>query len=232
MILPIALAPEVLEVIDTDRPHQTDTPHVVPRGRSQFETAVVSVSAGGPTLKGPHVGFLDIAYKFGVLRDTDVQMIFRHMDWDTERRRFAPPGPLNLRAKLALVHQDGFVPSITFVPTVFLPFAPGVPVRGGILAFWGWELPHGIEIEMNAGWLAGAPPKPPIVAVLATAVTMRVVGRLKAFVDVYATGWDIAMGTGLVYPMTNDMQLDAGTYIGLNGDVPAATPFLGFSFRR
>ena len=77
-----------------------------------------------------------------------------------------------------------------------------------------------------------APPKPPIVAVLATAVTMRVVGRLKAFVDVYATGWDIAMGTGLVYPMTNDMQLDAGTYIGLNGDVPAATPFLGFSFRR
>ena len=55
---------------------------------------------------------------------------------------------------------------------------------------------------------------------------------LKAFVDVYATGWDIALGTGLLYPVTRDVQLDAGTYVGLSGDEPVATPFVGLSVRR
>jgi len=28
------------------------------------------------------------------------------------------------------------------------------------------------------------------------------------------------------------MQIDLGTYIGLSGDEPVATPFVGFSIRR
>ena len=55
---------------------------------------------------------------------------------------------------------------------------------------------------------------------------------LKAFVDIYTTGWDAAFGTGVLLAVTRDAQLDLGTYIGVNGDVPVATPFLGFSIRR
>jgi hypothetical protein len=85
---------------------------------------------------------------------------------------------------------------------------------------------------MNAGFLVESTPKRAAVVVLASALTKRVVGRLKAFIDVYATGWDIQFGTGLLYPIGLDVQIDAGTYIGLNGDVAAATPFIGFSYRR
>jgi len=51
-------------------------------------------------------------------------------------------------------------------------------------------------------------------------------------VDVYATGPDVAPGTGALWAFTRDMQIDAGTYVGLPGDEPQATPFLGFSIRR
>src|ERR1700733_13493373 len=58
------LPDECLEVIDTDRPHQTDTPHVVPAGHTQLESAVVLLELGhaindphGP--QSAHVGFLD-----------------------------------------------------------------------------------------------------------------------------------------------------------------------------
>src|SRR5271165_3197637 len=36
-----------LGLIDTDRPHQTDTPHVVPAGHAQFESAPAELQLGG-----------------------------------------------------------------------------------------------------------------------------------------------------------------------------------------
>lgn len=47
-----------------------------------------------------------------------------------------------------------------------------------------------------------------------------------------ATGPDVALGTGALWAFTRDMQIDLGTYVGLHGDEPAATPFIGFSIRR
>jgi hypothetical protein len=219
------------DYIDTDRPHQTDTPHVVPLGRTQYESAIVSLAAGG-TLKDPRLAFASTAYKYGLVRDCDFQIIFDHAAYDTGRERFAPPGPMNVRVKLGVVHQKGIRPAFTLVPTMFVPFAPTQAFRGGLLAFWGWEMPLGFELEMNAGFLASSKPKPPFVLVLATALTKRIIGQLKGFIDIYATGWDIQLGTGLLLPLTPDVQIDAGTYIGVNGDVAGATPFIGFSFRR
>jgi hypothetical protein len=71
-----------------------------------------------------------------------------------------------------------------------------------------------------------------VAAVLATALTYTLVGELRVFVDVYATGWDIALGTGALWAFTRNMQVDLGSYLGLSGAEPVATPFLGFSIRR
>lgn len=219
------------DAIDTDRPHQTDTPHAVPYEHAQFESAIVSVAAGN-RLRDPRLAFASTAYKYGFLPDCDFQIIFDHATYDTGIRRFIAPGPMNVRAKLGLAREHGWVPTISLVPTMFVPFANGEALRGGFIVFWGWELPLGFELEMNAGFLVGSKPKPPAALVLASALTKRIAGRLKTFVDVYATGWDVQLGTGLLLGLGRDMQIDAGTYIGLNGDVAAATPFVGFSYRR
>ena len=47
-----------------------------------------------------------------------------------------------------------------------------------------------------------------------------------------ATDVTIAYGTGALWAFTRDAQIDLGTYVGVHGDVPVATPFVGFSFRR
>src|SRR5580692_8523964 len=56
-----------LGVIDTDRPHQTDTPHVVPAGHTQVESALAGVQLGGqlgasPGDRSPHLALLDDEY--------------------------------------------------------------------------------------------------------------------------------------------------------------------------
>jgi hypothetical protein len=49
---------------------------------------------------------------------------------------------------------------------------------------------------------------------------------------IYATGPDAALGTGMLWAFTRDMQVDLGAYAGVHGDEPIATPFVGFSLRR
>jgi hypothetical protein len=231
------LPDDCLEVIDTDRPHQTDTPHVVPAGHTQIESALAAVQLGGK-LGGPsgdraaHVLLFEDAYKFGLVSRVDLQLIVKHAEYVPSERRLAPPGPLTARLKLSIVEERGVVPAITLVPWVFVPAAQSQVLRGGPLVFWGWELPSRLELEMNAGVFVAAKPKPPLAAVLASALTWTVAGSFRVFGDVYATGWDVALGTGALWAFTRDMQLDVGTYVGVNGDEPVATPFVGFSVRQ
>ena len=225
-----------LDVIDTDRPHQTDTPHVVPAGHVQVESALGELQLGGtlasPADRSARVVLFADDYKIGLVSGVDLQLLFDHAVYVPARSRFEPPGPLGVRVKLALVEEKGWRPAVTLVPWVFLPVAPSQSLRGGPLLFGGWELPAHLELEVNAGVLFGASPKPPAAVVLASALTYTVVGAFRVFVDVYATGPDVAMGTGALWAFTRDMQVDLGTYVGLAGNEPVATPFLGFSIRR
>jgi len=226
-----------LDVIDTDRPHQTDTPHVLPAGHTQVESAVGELKLGG-TLGAPasdraaHVVLFDDNYKFGIVSRVDLQLLFQHAEYVPAQGRFEPPGPLSVRAKFNVVDENGWVPAVTLVPWVFLPVASSQALRGGPLVFWGWELPAHLELEVNAGVLFGASPKPPAALVVATALTYTVVGAFRVFVDVYATGPDAALGTGALWAFARDAQVDVGTYVGLAGDEPVATPFVGLSVRR
>jgi hypothetical protein len=231
------LPDDCLDVIDTDRPHQTDTPHVVPAGHSQFESALGAVQLGGAVDarsggKSAHVLLFENAYKFGLVSHVDLQLILQHADYVPAAAHFVAPGPLSVRAKFNVVEENGWTPAVTFVPWVFLPVDGSQTLRGGPLVFWGWELPWHFELEVNAGVLFSARPKPPAAVVLASALTYTVVGNFRVFADIYATGWDIALGTGALWAFTRDMQVDVGTYVGLSGEEPVATPFLGFSIRR
>jgi hypothetical protein len=226
-----------LDVIDTDRPHQTDTPHVVPAGHVQVESAVAAAQLGGPvdgssSDRSAHLVFLEDMYKLGVAPRIDVQLLFKHAEYAVGPRRAAPPGPYSVRAKFNVVEGDGALPAITIVPWIFLPVAPSQTLRGGPLVFWEWELPARFELEMNAGVIFGASPAPTAAPVLASALTWTVAGEFRVFADGYATGSDVQLGTGALWAFTRDMQIDLGTYVGVHGDEPVATPFLGFSIRR
>jgi len=231
------LPDDCLAVIDTDRPHQTDTPHVVPAGHAQVESGVAAVQLGG-TLGAPpgdrraRLVLFDDGYKFGVVSRVDLQILFAHAVYVPARGQLDPPGPMSVRAKVNVLEEDGWVPAVTFVPWVFLPVAPSQALRAGPLVFWGWELPAHLEIEMNAGVLFAAAPDPRAAIVLASALTYTLVGNFRAYAEVYATGRDASLGAGALCAFTRDMQVDLGTYVGLHGDEPVATPFVGFSIRR
>jgi hypothetical protein len=224
-----------LEIIDTDRPHQTDTPHVVPAGHTQVESAIAAVQLGG-TLDGSdtrtHLILLEDNYKFGIVTRVDLQLLFKHADYVFDQGRFVAPGPFEARVKINVLEEKGATPALTIVPSVFVPMATTQLLRAGALVFLGWELPLGLELELNTGLLVQSAARPHALVVFAAALTSRFIGPIKTFFDVYATGTDVQLGTGFLAPIGRDMQIDLGTYLGANGAVFAATPFIGFSVRR
>ncbi|MFO0677259.1 MAG: hypothetical protein U0169_12055 [Polyangiaceae bacterium] len=222
--------------IDTDRPHQTDTPHVVPAGHTQYEIALGMVDLGG-VVSGPSAGsaprfvFFENMYKFGLVSNVDFQVIVTHAAYDTKVRRLEPQGPVTLRTKINVLREDGFVPALTFVPHLAIPMSPADGVLGGTSIFLCWDLPLGFEVEANVGAFVEAG-KPGVSPLLASAITRQVVGPLSAYFEGVVFGQERALGSGLLLRVGRDVQLDAGSYVGLAGDRARATPFLGLSFRR
>jgi hypothetical protein len=112
--------------------------------------------------------------------------------------------------------------------------------RVGSLAFASWELTPRLELEVNAGALAGVRSGPGgLDIVLATALTgQQLLGPIGAFTEVFAEGepnlasGTALLGSGLLVALARDVQLDGGAYVGLAGAAAPLTPFVGVSLRR
>lgn len=228
-----------LEPIDTDRPHQTDTPHVVDPGHVQFESAVISLQQD--TLRTSHQRSTilgDNLYKVGLFNGVDLQMFYTTYVHEGTTSRMGET--LSFRAKFQLWGTNRTRASLALVPLVIAPLKNTGSVEGGGQVFFGTELPAELDWEVNAGAVTQRiDEKRRVLPIFATAVTRDLVEDLAMFGEVRETSsdarlrvWDTYLDTGLIYHLTRDVQVDAGSYFGVTGAAPAVTLFSGFSVRQ
>jgi hypothetical protein len=224
--------------IDTDRPHQTDTPVVVDAGHFQFETSVVSLERESYRKSSPSVLTVgDNAYKLGLYNGIDLQLfhaVLIHEGGHTDVGK-----EITLRAKFQLIGDNHSESGLTLVPLVIVPLTHGIVGGGGHL-FFGQELPWNLDLELNAGAISaadatGARRTVPIFSTALTksfSETFAVFGeaRLESW-DAHLAVWDTFLDTGVIVHLTHDVQVDAGVYNGVSGNAPKLTAFLGFSLR-
>jgi hypothetical protein len=230
-------APDVcLPPIETDRPHLTETPHTVPGGHVQLESGLALFDLDGGGLRG--VRFLEQIYKVGLVSGIDLQLLTIHSQL-ADGALTAHAAPLTVRVKVALLDQEGAIPTLTVVPVVSVPLRDEQRWAAGALAYAAWQLGPRTELEVNTGLtFERADPSWTPVVLAAAAVTQDLVGELGGFAELFglvspsARHVDLILGTGLVYRVHRDVQLDTGMWIGLAGQVAPVTPFAGISLRR
>ncbi len=233
--------------IDTDRPHKTDTPGVLEPGHAQIEMGVVEYEV--ERLAGPSdnsVVLMNNIYKLGVVDGLDVQALYAVGSYAQRSKRFALEKEMMFRAKLNLVGERGFFGHgdlhVTLVPAVIAPIARSGTTEAGGFVFLGAELPGDIDFELNVGGFSETDRdtrRRHIAPVITTAFTRHIGGPVAGFIEWYNDSttvdlkrWNATADTGLLFAVHKDVQLDAGAYVGLYGEVPAITPFLGLSARR
>jgi hypothetical protein len=227
-----------LHPIETDRPHLTETPHPVPAGRVQLESGLALFDR----FRGEEarVFFFENIYKLGIVTGVDVEVLHTHFVVADGAFAFVRDDPLILRSKIRILEGEGARPTLTAVPMLGVPLRAGVPVEPGLLAFLGWDLPLGMEVEVNLGATIRAQgPVRGASMVAGVAWTFPVWGPLGGYAELYTVGphtpeepWNVLTGGGLTWRVHRDVQLDTGVWVGVVGDVSPVIPFVGLSFRR
>ncbi len=181
-------------------------------------------------------------YKIGIARGVDVQALYATGSYAMRRKKFQFDRQLMLRTKFMIAGGEEGGYALTLVPAVLVPVRAGGRAEGGGFVFFGSELPGRLDFELNVGGLSETDPdtgRRHAVPVVTSAVTRQVAGPLSVFGEIYteslSNDWKRVSSTidsGFLVRLGNDAQIDLGAYTGVTGDVPAITPFLGFSARE
>lgn len=234
-----------LDDIETDRPHKTDTPHTLEPGHARVEAALMEYEI--ERLKGPSDNSvalfnneytLGLANKVGFVRHWDVQVLHGIGSYSMRAKRFTMNDQLMLRSKVNVADGDIYV---TLVPATMIPIRAGATAEAGGFVFLGGELPADVELEFNAGAMSETDPDAGnrhAMMVATAALTRHVAGPVTMFAELYndttsrqPRSWNTTFDSGLLVLLSKNWQVDAGAYVGVQGAVPALTPFVGLANR-
>jgi hypothetical protein len=248
---------ELMREISTDRPDKTESPYTVDAGHFQIESDLVVFEgdhdrASGADTRGETFGFVTLNLKAGLCNFSDFQVVLNpYTRVRTDDRvagaieRQSGFGDVVTRLKVNLWGNDGGKCAGAVMPYVKWPTSQdhlgNSAIEGGVIVPVAFELGAGFSaaVMTEFDWIrdAGSADYHPEF-INSITFARDIVGNLGGFVEFFSlvsteTGseWVGTVDLGLTYGITDDMQVDAGVYIGVTDSAPDIAPFLGFSVR-
>ena len=238
--------------LSTDRPDTTESPYSVDAGHFQVEWEALSVGrtkTGGVTTKTLSSS---VNAKVGLTNRSDLQVVmefFRDVSQSGNGADFDESGigDLDIRYKFNLWGNDGGPTAAGLMPFITLPthsedFGASRDVEGGLIIPFATELDGGwgLGVMLEVDFVRNdADDGHTVVWVQTVTAAHDIVGDLGGFLEFVnlASADDDAsseayFNAGLTYGVNDDLQLDAGTNIGLTQASKDTRFFLGISFRK
>lgn len=242
--------PSKLRDLTTDRPDTTESPFTVDAGHFQFETTLFgyAISPADPA------GVRERSFEFGT---TDIRIgLTRSIEFNVIVRPFGITAPgggaprsngigeIDLRAKWNLKGNDGGPLAVGILPYVSIPTDRNNGVSSRYAAF-GVLIPVSIELggPFSLGLNAGANARREdgdaryrAYGVATASLAVEWSDRIGSYFEFAGEAGggrpaSISLNTGLTWKANDNLQFDAGTQFGVNGDTPRFGPFVGVSFR-
>ena len=240
---------EQMRPLAADRPDATESPQTVDAGHVQLEMDIALYLRDRARFFEDGTAFAVTNLKFGVTHNVDVQFIFSpYVRSKTRSGGFTEveTGHSNLaiRTKVNLWGNDGGTQTaFALLPFITVPLGGNAVgennVQGGIVLPFGMELPHGwglgaqlgIEIVRN-----DADDGYRVDFLQTVVVGHDIVGKLAGFVEFLSVApaegdWFGTLNLGLTYGVNDNVQLDVGTFIGVNAAAPDFLLFAGITWR-
>jgi hypothetical protein len=241
----------LMREMTTDRPDKTEVPFTVDAGHFQVESDLFSyVYDDQDGTQTNAWAVMPTNIRIGLFNQTELNIIVEpyaqertRSDGDTERRQGY--GTTTLRVKQNLWGNDGGPTAFAVMPYIALPTSQDElgadKVEGGLVIPFSVELSErlGLGLMTEANWLRdddgdGFHLESVFTAVLGYDIT----DKLGGFVEIFSAfdwentdDWVGTLDVGFTYALTEDIQLDAGVYIGLTDSADDVNPFIGLSVR-
>ncbi|HVU18806.1 MAG TPA: transporter [Candidatus Didemnitutus sp.] len=245
---------EHLRDLSPDRPDLTESPYTVDAGWWQLEMDFVAYSrdhdrADGANVVSTATSFANINLKVGLTSKIDLQTVLspytRAIVQDNNsgtRVEATGFGDIETRLKINFWGDDGGESAFGIMPFVKWPTSQhglgNHSVEGGLILPYAHELPAGFDIGMMTEWdVVRNDDDTGYTSEWVNSVTLGhdLVGKLGCYVELasilkHGPG-EAYFDCGLTYGIDKNVQLDAGTSIGLTHSSNDLVLFTGFTVR-
>jgi hypothetical protein len=229
---PIKISP-----LEADRPDQTETPSLVPKGMFQMENGFVYERTGRQGL-----AFLapSSLLKFGVNENFELRMIVEYSGTEILGNRNWGLDPIKLGLKAKLAEEHGLVPKTSIIAHMSLPSVASSDRKTTYYApEFRFVMQHTLTPSMSLSYNLGAEwngeqAEPTFIYTLATGFSLT--EKLGMYMELYGFApqedrADHRFGGGYTYLITDDFMIDASGGFGISEHAPEYYTSLGFSFR-
>ena len=244
-----------LREMDTDGPGTTESPYTVDAGHFQVELTLASYTSDrdvfdGETYRLEAWAIAPIALKVGLFNGVDAQLVLEpYVRVDervgTNRTTLRGFGDTSVRLKFNLWGNDGGRTALAAMPYVKFPTSDeGIGndrIEGGLILPLSVELPGNFWMGLTARFDAVRDDDDDgyhAEFINSIALGRSLVGKLFGYVEFYSAVsaerdalWVGTFDTGLIYRLTDNLQLNAGVNIGVTRSADDWNPFAGIAWR-
>ena len=228
---------QINEPIQADRPDQTETPAIVPKGMFQVETGFIfqkndenSNSNSLPT----------VLWKYGVNENFELRLITEFVSEKNFDQKSDGFTPILIGFKVKLCEEKGIVPKTSFIGHIGLPNAASSRYKNDFVApEFRFTMQHTLSekfsLSYNLGFeWDGITPQSTFVYTLTTGYSIN--KKLGCYAEIFgfAPEKDTAIhnfDAGFTYLINNNFMVDLSSGIGLTDNALDHYFALGFSFR-
>jgi hypothetical protein len=225
------------EPIATDRPDQTETPEIVPKGIFQMENGFSFEKAGNDSENFVVPSSL---LKYGFNGKFEFRLIAEFVIDETGGTKISGFNPILVGFKVAICDEKGILPKTSLLGHLSIPdFASDDFKTTYYAPEFRFTMQHTLSDKIKLGYNLGAEwdgdsPEPTFIYTLTSGFELS--KKAGCFIEVYGFApqkdkADHRVDGGFTYLLSNDMMVDASGGFGITQNAPDYFAAVGFSFR-
>lgn len=220
-------------VIVTDRPDQTESPTLVPKGLLQVETGFMYEEITSDNTKSNTTTFNTTLVRYGLLDNLELRLGLDVAETKNSTRnsnfenKFSGLSPLYVGFKIGITEEKGVLPEIGFLGGAFLPFTAATEYKpegtGGDFRF---SFAHTLSENWSFSYNLGAAwdgNSSNVSYVYTTVLGHSITDKIGCYIELYGAFPESdranhLLDGGFTYLVSNNIQLDLSGGTGINTD--------------
>ncbi len=237
VVISSILTAQEIEPIQTDRPDQTETPALVPKGMFQVENGFSFQKNDGSsnTITTP-----SSLWKYGVNEHFELRLITEFAIDETNNSRVSGLNPILIGCKIKIAEEKGIFPKTSFIGHISLPNAASSAFKSDFFApEFRFVMQHTLTKKMSLSYNVGAEwdgftPEPTFIYTLATGYSIT--EKWGSYIELFGFApqqqtANHSFDGGFTYLISQNFMVDLSAGVGITQNAPDHYWALGFSFR-
>lgn len=233
LLFSFSIHSQTIEPIQADRPDQTETPAIVPKGMFQVETGFTfqKNDAFSKSFSLPST-----LWKYGVNENFELRLITEFLS-EEKKTGFTP---IYIGFKVKLVDEKGIVPKTSFIGHISLPNASSKEFKTEFFApEFRFVMQHTLSEKISFSYNLGAEwdgfsAEPTFI--YTNAIGYSITEKLGSYIEIFGfipqkENSNHSIDGGITYLINPNFMLDLSSSIGISKNAPKNYFAFGFSFR-